>query len=286
MATTESNNSKTTKPKRLLKLNTKQQELLILIYKFRFVTSALLADYKGLSNYSVMNKALNILVDRGYLVKHYDSSYKLKGKAARYYLTTQGIRHIRNSFDEVEEKVLRGYYKNKTLTDEFVDHTVDVFRVYNELRRTYPGKLHYATRQKLVGHYYLPQPLPDLYFGTLQKDEQKRVSYFLDLSSDNLLFLHKKRFKALMEHKEEGDWQSEMETSYPMLLFILNDARSEKRFNRHVTKTLDDSYMDEDDIEVYTTSMQALKASTADNKAIWTGVFEDKKPRALKLVNS
>jgi hypothetical protein len=287
MNTTDSETPKLTKPKRLLKLNAKQELLLLDIYKFRFVTSALLAEYKGLSNYSVVNKALKILVERGYLTKQYDSSYKLKGKAARYYLTTQGIRHIRKAQDNVEEKVLRSYYKNKTMTDEFVDHTIATFKVHNELSRTYQDKLRFVTRQRMARFDYVPRPLPDLFCSTTKKDEDKNVRYFVEIFDNNLSFLHKKRMKLLLEHYDEDEWQTETKTPYPILLLVLPDVRTEKRLNKHVTRTLEEeTYLDEDDIQIFTTTMEALKNSTDDNKAIWTGVFENKKPQKLKLVNS
>ena len=48
------------------KLSEKQINLLIVIYKFRFVTALLLGQYKGITAQS-MKRSLNILEDSGYI---------------------------------------------------------------------------------------------------------------------------------------------------------------------------------------------------------------------------
>jgi DNA-binding MarR family transcriptional regulator len=67
------------------KLSEKQMNLLIIIYRFRFVTALLLGQYKGITAQS-MKRSLNILEDSGYIDKRYNSSYKLQVKATIYLL--------------------------------------------------------------------------------------------------------------------------------------------------------------------------------------------------------
>jgi hypothetical protein len=61
-------------------LSEKQINLLIIIYRFRFVTALLLGQYKNITAQS-MKRSLNILEDSGYIDKRYSSSYKLQGKS-------------------------------------------------------------------------------------------------------------------------------------------------------------------------------------------------------------
>jgi predicted transcriptional regulator len=79
-------------PKYRRPLNNNQQDILRLLYKFRFSTSELIAKYLNKPNVKLVQKKLKLLEDRGYVAKRYDKSYKLRGKAARYYLTPKAAR--------------------------------------------------------------------------------------------------------------------------------------------------------------------------------------------------
>ena len=63
-------------PIRRNKLNAKQIQLLKTIYKFRFITLSLLAQYRH-SDQSSLNRNLQRLVDQKYIIKQYDNSYRI-----------------------------------------------------------------------------------------------------------------------------------------------------------------------------------------------------------------
>lgn len=259
--------------KRLYKLNDKQIHILKITYKFRFVTSGLLARYKGLSNYSVMNKALAILVERGYLHRKYEDDYRIQGKSASYSLNAKGISYLRDE-QAIYEQVLHSYYKNKSVTQTFVDHNLDVFAAYIALRDSYPGTFRIFTKAELAIFDFFPKAKPDIYMNRVKHKDGSQNEFMLDVLSDTQLFVLKKRFTALLEHFESGDWEAESETIYPSILLVCTDAGVERRLQTHIAKVLENAGIDELELKVYTTIIKNLLDSDTIHPAIWSDVLQ------------
>ena len=81
-------NTKLRKP-----LNSYQIRLLQTLYKFRFATTKLISDSQNSKYERVITARLKILLDQDYIGRNYDSSYRIKGKSASYYLRPKGIRY-------------------------------------------------------------------------------------------------------------------------------------------------------------------------------------------------
>ena len=69
------------------KPTTNQDHILTLIYKFRFITTYTLANYRNQSDHTVAYKSLKKLKDHGYLLKRYDNYDKINRKSAIYSLS-------------------------------------------------------------------------------------------------------------------------------------------------------------------------------------------------------
>lgn len=247
-------------------LNTNQIQLLKTLYRFRFITSNFLATYKHINRFN-SRKSLEVLKDQDYIASHYDSSYKLLGKGARYYLTTKGLKYLREN-TELNQAVLHAMYKNKSVTDGFVDHCVAANDVYLTFRDSYPGTFKIFTRSDNAEFDYFPDPRPDLFLDRLEPATNQTNEYFIEFYHDKLLGYARKRFDALLQHYEDGEWG---EDDYPTLCFVLADTRNENAFVAYVQKMLDSNGMD-DEIRVLTTSIKALLMSPEATE-IWTDVL-------------
>ncbi len=214
------------------KLNAKQIHLLKLIYKFRFVTSSLMAQYKGIS-IAGCNYAFKVLEGHELIARHFDKTYKLQGKAARYYLTNKGIKYLRDT-QELDEQVLHAMYKNKSVTTSFIDHHITVLGAYLHFRDKYPDTFEVFTRSESRSFEDFPEPSPDLYLRRVRESDTMPNEYFLELHHDNQSFVAKKRLASLVENYEE-EWPDD---THPTLLFALADARTEQNFQEHASKVL------------------------------------------------
>lgn len=253
-------------PAKRYTLNTNQVNLLKLLYKFRFITVSFLASYKSISHVAA-HKSLDVLLDQGYIGSHYNPSYKLLGKGARYYLAPKGLKYLRDNL-QLNEQVLHAMYKNKSVTEGFINHHIDTSTTYLHFIKNYPDVFHIFAKTELASFSSFPDPRPDLLLNKISDNETKINDYFVELCHDTPPINVRKRLSALLEHYNEGEWE---EDNYPALCFVLSDARTEEGFEQYAAKTLDATGMD-DEIIILTTTIKPLTEKSS-LKVIWSNVL-------------
>lgn len=239
------------------RLRDTQVRILMPLYRFRFMTTEQLARYRHVS-VSSMHMSLDKLVSRGLIDKRYDSSFKLQGKPARYYLTKDGIRYMRGRFG-LSERILKSYYKNPVLGDDFIDHTVTVFDVYRTLHAIYPGVFDIFTKAEIAPYEFFPSKLPNLYLQSIADDETVETAYILEVFDTTPFFAVRKRIREHIEHFDSGEWPDEY---YPTLLLVCPDRRTESRLEGFLEPILED-------IDFLTTTLESLFTAT-ERATIWT----------------
>jgi hypothetical protein len=249
------------------KLTNPQNELLKLLYKFRYANSQLLATHRN-KNIATINKALAILLKSKYIDRNYNQSYKLAGRGAEYYLTNTGIRYLRDTY-QLNEAVLHAMYKNKSIGQPFIQKCLLIYQTYIKLQKQYGSSLTILTKAEMAGAEGFPEPLPDLYFYS------ESAEYLLDIFTDNLFYLIKKRIDQLIEHHESGDWP---EKTHPTLLLIFPDSRIEAKAQAYIEKVKDDNYIEDTELTVLTTTQKALLTGT--ESSVWNA-GSDKKLKPL-----
>lgn len=222
------------------KLNEQQLEVLRLLYKFRFGTNDLFAQYFSKKDRSFVYKRLSILHERGLIGKRFDSSYRLQGKSAAYYLTPDGARMLQEARDV--QVNIKAIYKDKTVSEQFVAQSLEVFAIRNQLNAQYDD-LSFFTRTDMnrEEYDYFPRPLPAAYMRLKSSNKH----FFLDIFHDNEpLFVAKQRMKQYVKYDEDGDW-AVTETDLPIVLAVCESSNVAKRVLKYMTKALDDSWDDE-----------------------------------------
>lgn len=263
-------------------LNNKQIYTLKLIYKFRFINSTLLADYRGISRIS-SNKSLKVLLDKGYIGTRYEKSYKLQGKGPRYYLTTMGIRVLKAKTDlRLSRLTIANLYRNNLVTDVFIEHSLDVMTVVMALKAKYPETFNIYTRTELGNYEYFPKPKPDLYLNRIKLSTKLPNEYMLDIFTDVPPYVIRYRIKEYLQHYDSGDWEADAETDYPALLIVCPDEKSEKQLLKYLARKLDNEGIYIDDLNFYITSIDILTNPDRD-KDIWKSVYEPKKVLSISI---
>ncbi len=244
-------------------LNPEQIEVLELLYKFRFGSNDLFAQYFGKRGRSFVFKRLSILTDQGLVGKRFKPSYRLIGKPAAYYLTPAGARLLQERRDPDKPEVnIKAIYKDRTLKDDFVWECLDIFAAYNRLRAEYSDRLRFFTRANLNYEQfdYFPQPLPNAFIRLRLGGEEKQ--FFLDFYYEREpIFVAVRRFKKYIEYAEEGSWE-ETGTPLPRLLFVCESEALQNRLRKQITKGV----MDYADLLFASTSKSEL---VTGQLAIW-----------------
>ena len=257
------------KSKEKYKLNNNQLHILMLIYKFRFIIIPLLTTYQNLKQETTILRTLRKLEENGYIHRRFEQIYKIDRKPAVYWLTAKGVAVFKGD-SRFNSSVLHSYYKNKYLSDEFVQHNIDTFTAYNSIRSSYKGVFEMFTRQEIASFTDFPDNKPDIYL-------RGEKEYFIILAHDMQTFLLKKRLAEYITHSEEEGWGT---GNYPTLLFVLNSNNSEQRFLDFAKSALDSAGITSDELQVAATTIKAISQYSSVSE-IWTFVGDDMVPKLL-----
>ncbi len=250
------------------RLTSKQLHILILLYKFRFITVPHLTTYLALKNNSLQRR-LNILLEQHYIERIYEQSYKIDRQPAIYCLAVKGLVQLRQD-SRFDQRLLRTYYKNKTLGNSYKQHCVDTLMAYNSLRHSYPSTFEIFTRQEIAYFDDMPATKPDLYL-------RGQTEHFVILAHDTPLYLVRKQLAEYITHSEDEGWGSGV---YPSLLFVFDTAAHAKGFLKHAANALESAGIGDDELRIGATVMSALQDSSKTS-AIWSFTGDPSALRSL-----
>ena len=257
-------------PKYRRPLNSNQVETLELLYKFRFGSVDLIREYFKKSSRGLIFSRLKVLEEQGFIAKRFDSFYRIQGKPAAYYLLPSGARKLQETRSSEDDVVnIKSIYKDKTVSETFIQHSLSIFTVYNQLKAQYGDELAFFTKTNLTSYEHFPKPLPDA-FVSLETKSSTRY-FFIEIVEDSQPFFTAVRcIKKYLDHKESGEWAI-TETEYPAILFICESISLQKRLQKQTTKMLNASWVDS---LVFATATKSELASLTENDAIWQKVTE------------
>ena len=252
-------------PKYRRPLNDQQIELLELLYKFRFGTNDLIANYFGKNHRMFVFNRLKVLEEQGLIGKRFDASYKLRGRAAAYYLLPNGARQLQDGRDvEINIKTI---YKDKTVSESFIEQCLDIFAAYNRLTKQYGNKLEFFTKADLASYDYFPKPLPQGFLSLETKAGTKH--FFLDILSDSQpFFAHLRRIKTYIDYCDSGEWE-DTGTDFPAILFICESTSLQKKLQKRINRLNEDC--------AFATTTKAELYAINTNDTIWLSDDPDEK---------
>ncbi len=272
---------------KLPKLTPRQQTILILLYRYRFLNRIQIQTLMGHKDYRRINAWLADLRENHYVEWIYSTDFLEKSKPGIYYLGLNGIRWLKEHQDHPIEE-FRKRYREPSRSQGFVDQCVlvaDCCTAMNAKSAANSGKssVHYlyATQADYLDpendyHFLSESDLirPQLVLEkTVEtKDEVTSNTRFIEIIETTMpRHRVRKRLKNYIGYLEDGYWQDETNEyeSNPIVMFVcptLNDLIYCKR----ATKRLLEEKWDED-ITMWFTTAEKLKAHGMTGK-IWEEV--------------
>lgn len=246
-----------------------QINILELLYTYRFGSRQLVADSLGIQAGSSLYDKLNVLIKHGLVAKRHEKRLKLQGIPAAYFLTPKGLRTLQtlDNHEYISEAIIKSSYRDKVVSQAFVNHTLDVYRYTNALKQQHQALKVYL-RRDMSRYSYFPETPPDAFLSLKLDDAPKR--FFLDVIHDSLpRNLLDRRITSYAEFFEEDGWEV-TSSELPKLLFITEKGATENRTRRAVRAALGRADM-KDELEAYTTTIAALQDADATG-TIWANV--------------
>jgi DNA-binding MarR family transcriptional regulator len=247
-----------------------QLRLLLIIFKFRFVSSEYISKWLS-KDKSTVYERLFVLEKQGYVHKDYDSTFHLRQRPAIYSLAPKGIKYIRNNGPNLSEVALRNMYKNRSASLQLVDHSLNIFKLCLLLRDQYPDTFDIFTKSELSAFDEFIKPRPDLYLRRASKRSTKPSYQLETIEAVMMTWILKKRLQAHQGFLEESDsWDDD----YPALLLICGNNNTEKRIQRIVGNG-------GFDFAIYTTTWERIDSN---NTKIWLKEYDSDWDDVVKFV--
>lgn len=241
------------------KLTAQQQRILKLLFKFRFVSAPLLSQVMGIHRISVY-EVLEFLVSKELVIKVYDKSYRIDRKQAYYYLSKSGVSTVRRLLD-VKESVVNALYKNANATEEYIQHCMQVMKIYIAISPTLPKDSQLFTKTEINRFKQFPKNRPDLYIRTPDGKEAIIV-----IPTNNPAYIIRKRLNEIITHSEDEGWDGE----YPTICFVVKDKRMKNSLIYTTNQKLESMGMGDDELQILVSDLETI---TSGNNKPWANVF-------------
>ena len=248
----------------------KQTQILLSLYKFRFLTTHHFQRLLNHKNPKRIQIWLKDLKDKQYITTlPTTNTFTDNAKPYIYHLATKA-RHILKNHTTCDLSILDKIYKEKTRTPSFITHCLTLANVYLFfLSQKKPDEeLFFFTGNELTNYDYLPEQLPSAYIALRRKKQVKR--YFLELfypyATAGVL---RYKFRAYLKYADSGTWETnENNKPFPTVLFICPSQRLKNHISFYAKGVYQKSY--EEKINLFVTTETMLLHGDGGN--VWEKV--------------
>lgn len=283
----------------------KQEEIITLIYRFRFINRKQLQRFLKHKDARRINTWLRDLVEKKYLGRIYSHKLLENTKPAVYYLSNNGIIWIRykkgEEYGATNEQLaithLKKFYQDKHASETFINHCVSIFELYTQLKEVEVKNketLEYAVDTKTelwitkqlhgysdedfdeIKHY-----IPDLYIEKLTNLYNENIAsstFFLELFDPHMpRYAIKYRIKQYIKFKEEGKWDeySGLDGKFPNIMLIFPNQQKINFLSKFIREQLERSYESDGLVFLLTTHQKAMTEGVTENSKIWMEIKEE-----------
>lgn len=266
--------------KNLPHITTKQQTILKLLYRYRFLDRIQIQAFMGHTDKRRSSRWLKDLREKQYIEWIYDkNNFAEKTKPAIYYLDLNGIRYLR-TLEKHPTTELSKRYKEATRQPGFMARCLLIADCGINLTAKTVGRTRYmfVTAADYINpdndYTFLAELQPHLCF--VKQTPSAKKSYLLEVfDSTTPRYMVKKRIKDYLEYLCSGDWEEETEDEKPPIVLLACQTKAELIYvKRRIRKVLVENFEPNEDIHLRVTTTDKLKLQGITDK-IWEEVKID-----------
>jgi hypothetical protein len=253
------------------KITPKQQTILHLIYKHRFIERTQIQQLLGHAHRGHSNEWLKDLRQKHYIDWIYQPDSPIgKLQPAIYYLALDGIRYLRDTGGYPPEE-LRKRYKEPTRKRSYIDRCVLLVDCCINLQKSSVGNANYAyaTQAEYTAenneHNYLIEIGPHLCYK--RQREGIEETFLVEVIDSGLPHYQlRKRLKEYVDYATSGDWGEEAGSVVPPIVSCICPSLNVLIYaKRRVRQLLADIYDIEDDEDIKLRESTHIRFTTIDN---------------------
>lgn len=223
-------------------LTTKQTEILLLLYRYRFLNRIHIQKFLNHKNDTRISQWLKSLTDQGVITRIYSQTREHMNTPAVYYLGLKSRYYLQENKD-CSPDLLKRVYQEKKRTEIFRSHWLCIADLYFHFliaASREQSTLQFLTTTDLVSFAYTPLPLPDAYIAiTDPKSHSKR--YFLELIDEKSpRFVLRNLISRYFKYYERKYWQDHYIYPFPKLLIICPNVFTKNYLMGFISETLEE----------------------------------------------
>lgn len=196
----------------------KQQDILKLLYRFRFLKRSQIQRLLNHKDYKTINLWLKDLIEKEYIQKR---DIKFPYKIA-YHLAPKGISYFKKEL-EYESKLLQKYYREQDRSLSFISSSLLIADIYLDLKNRDSEKVKFKVyiKSDYPSHKYADFLLtlkPSAYISQNTADDEKE--YFVEIVSHQPKERLRQRIKNYLYSFQGTEWEEETDRDFPTILII------------------------------------------------------------------
>ena len=203
---------------KLSNITDKQQDILKLLYRFRFLKRSQIQQLLNHKDYKTINLWLKDLIEKEYIQKR---DIKFPYKIA-YHLAPNGISYFRKELKH-ESKLLQKYYREQDRSLSFISSSLLIADIYLDLKNRNSEKVKFKVyiKSDYSSHehaYILLALKPNAYITQTAKDDEKE--YFVEILGYQPKERLRQRIKNYLYSFQGREWEEETDRDFPSILII------------------------------------------------------------------
>ena len=245
----------------------KQLEILMLLYRYRFLNRIQIQAMMGHKNRKTIAVWLSDLREKQYAEWIYSTDFIEKTKPAIYYLGINGVRYVRSTCTCPAEEV-RKRYKEATRSRTFIDRSILIADCCINARDSSVDGVTYETVTQ--ADYIAPEsPLhflmelePHLVFKKQEEASEglATMHYLLEVFDTTLpRYRLKRRLKVYEEYLEYGEWQRKTKNKRPPIVLFACPTVAELIYAKRRTKKLLENVPDRKKLHIRFATIEEIK---------------------------
>lgn len=226
----------------VLNVTPKQITILILLFKFRFLTRHHLQVILNHKDPRRIKAWLKDLLEKEYIKRIYSEKVGENETPAIYYLDNKS-RQVLKQQKGITVTSLNRIWREKKRSERFMQHNLflaDFYLYLLTFAKQQKQTLRFYTRTDMAGFNFLPLPLPDAYYSL--EDEQKTVTrYFIEIFDDGTpKAVLKGRIEQYFDYETSQLWQKSTNYPLPILNLICPNETIKNSLREFTKEKLDD----------------------------------------------
>jgi hypothetical protein len=243
----------------------KQQEILKLLYKYRFLNRAQIQILLGHKNHKTSLEWLKDLREKQYVVWIYSYDLATKNKPAIYFLGRNGIRYLKST-GEYQTNTIRRRYRDNAIKQDFISrsmlladcHTDLLVHGSHDASYSFISQADYAHPDSPYNFFYEDTLVHPQLIISKQDKKGATTNYAVEIFDLSLpQYRIRQRLKEYVTFLDEGRWITERDDPEPCIMFVCPNIYTLLYVKRRIHLYLQD-VPNAEDIQIFVTTTDML----------------------------